>query len=50
VVFSGAMFPMPKVALLELGGHALGPFDLLPPTHAVAALNKSSRWARARSR
>ncbi|MBI5549231.1 MAG: ABC transporter permease [Deltaproteobacteria bacterium] len=38
--FSGAMFPMPKLALLEVGGHALGPFELLPPTHAVAALNK----------
>jgi ABC-2 type transport system permease protein len=38
--FSGAMFPMPKVGLFTLAGHAIGPFDILPPTHAVAALNK----------
>ncbi len=37
--FTGAVFPMPRVSWITLGGHALGPYDILPPTHAVAALN-----------
>jgi ABC-2 type transport system permease protein len=38
--FTGAIFPIPKVVLFTLGGRAIGLYDLLPPTHAVVALNK----------
>lgn len=38
--FSGAMFPLPRVPLFEFGGHPVGLYDILPPTHAVVALNK----------
>lgn len=38
--FSGAIFPIPPLELVRLGGRPLGPYDLLPPTHAVNALNK----------
>jgi ABC-2 type transport system permease protein len=38
--FSGTMFPMPRYELCSLAGHGVSPFDLLPTTHAVIALNK----------
>ena len=38
--FSGAVFPLPRVTLFTVAGHAIGLYDLLPPTHAVVALNK----------
>jgi ABC-2 type transport system permease protein len=38
--FSGVIFPMPPFKLFSLFGHAVSPYDFLPPTHAVAALNK----------
>ncbi len=38
--FSGAIFPVPKVTLFTLAGRAIGLYDVLPPTHAVVALNK----------
>lgn len=38
--FSGAIFPLPKVKLFEIGGTVIGLYDVLPTTHAVAALNK----------
>ena len=38
--FSGVIFPMPAVKLFTIAGHAVGPYDFLPPTHAVVALNK----------
>jgi ABC-2 type transport system permease protein len=38
--FTGAIFPVPKVTLFKVGEHAIGLYDILPPTHAVAALNK----------
>lgn len=38
--FSGAIFPIPRVSLFTLAGRTLGLYDVLPPTHAVAALNK----------
>jgi ABC-2 type transport system permease protein len=38
--FSGSAFPVPKVALLSVAGRALSVNELLPPTHAVAALDK----------
>jgi ABC-2 type transport system permease protein len=38
--FSGVIFPMPAVKLFTIAGHAVSPYDILPPTHAVVALNK----------
>jgi ABC-2 type transport system permease protein len=38
--FSGVIFPMPAVKLFSIAGHAVSPYDILPPTHAVVALNK----------
>jgi ABC-2 type transport system permease protein len=38
--FSGAIMPMPKATLITIGGLSIGLYDFLPPTHAVAALNK----------
>lgn len=38
--FTGAVFPMPQIPLFAISGHTIGLFDLLPPTHAVVALNK----------
>jgi ABC-2 type transport system permease protein len=38
--FTGAMFPIPAVPLFTLGGRTVGLFDILPPTHAVVAINK----------
>jgi ABC-2 type transport system permease protein len=38
--FSGVIYPIPKVRLFTLAGHTVGLYDILPPTHAVVALNK----------
>ncbi len=38
--FSGVIFPMPAMKLFTLAGHTISPYDILPPTHAVVALNK----------
>lgn len=38
--FSGSIFPISKVTLFKVAGRTIGLFDLLPPTHAVVALNK----------
>jgi ABC-2 type transport system permease protein len=38
--FSGVIFPMPPLRLFSIAGHVVSPYDILPPTHAVAALNK----------
>jgi ABC-2 type transport system permease protein len=38
--FSGAIFPIPKVEIFTIGERAIGLYDILPPTHAVIALNK----------
>lgn len=38
--FSGVIFPMPAVKLFTVAGHAISLYDVLPPTHAVVALNK----------
>jgi len=40
MAFSGVMFPVPRITLFTVGGHAIGPYDILPSTHAVTALNK----------
>jgi ABC-2 type transport system permease protein len=37
---TGAAFPLPRPTLLTVFGHPLSYADLLPPTHAVIALNK----------
>ena len=38
--FSGAIYPIPRITLFTVGGSAIGLYDILPPTHAVVALNK----------
>jgi ABC-2 type transport system permease protein len=38
--FSGAMIPLPRMTWLTIGGFAVSPFDILPTTHAVVALQK----------
>ncbi|HWI62966.1 MAG TPA: ABC transporter permease [Symbiobacteriaceae bacterium] len=38
--FSGSAFPLPKVPLFSMLGRAISIYDILPPTHAVSALNK----------
>ncbi len=38
--FSGAIFPLPRVPLFTIGAQTIGLYDILPPTHAVVALNK----------
>ncbi len=38
--FSGVIFPMPPIPLFTLWGHGFGLYDILPPSHAVTALNK----------
>jgi ABC-2 type transport system permease protein len=37
---TGAVFPLPRPTLFTLFGHPVSYADLLPPTHAVIALNK----------
>jgi ABC-2 type transport system permease protein len=37
---SGAVFPLPRTNLFTLFGHGIAIYDVLPPTHAVIALNK----------
>jgi len=37
---TGAAFPLPRLTLFTLFGHGFALPDLLPPTHAVVALNK----------
>jgi ABC-2 type transport system permease protein len=37
---SGAMFPLPRVPLFSVAGRPLLLTDLLPLSHAVAAMNK----------
>jgi ABC-2 type transport system permease protein len=38
--FSGAAFPAPRLPFFSLGDRTIALFDILPPTHAVVALNK----------
>lgn len=38
--FTGAAFPIPALPLFTVGSRTIGLFDVLPPTHAVVALNK----------
>ncbi len=41
VFLSGAFFPFNSPALLTVGGHELGVFDLIPATHAMTILRQS---------
>ncbi|MNI19385.1 ABC-2 family transporter protein [compost metagenome] len=38
--FSGSMFPLPKMNLLNINGHSLGITDILPLTHTANAFNQ----------
>ncbi len=38
--FSGAVFPIPRIILFQVAGINISLYDVLPPTHAVIALNK----------
>ncbi len=38
--FSGVIYPLPKVIIFTVGTREIGLYDILPPTHAVVALNK----------
>ncbi|MBN1311728.1 MAG: ABC transporter permease [Anaerolineae bacterium] len=38
--FSGAIFPIPRLTLFTVAGRGIALNDLLPPAHAVVALNK----------
>lgn len=38
--FTGTFMPVPGGELFTLGGHTFRVYDVLPPTHAVVALNK----------
>ncbi len=38
--FSGAIYPLPRVRLFEIGGQIIGLYDVIPATHSVVALNK----------
>ena len=38
--FSGAVYPIPRIILFQIAGLNVSLYDLLPPTHAVMALNK----------
>jgi len=38
--FSGGMFPLPRLKLFFLFGHAINVNDILPTTHTISALNQ----------
>jgi ABC-2 type transport system permease protein len=38
--FSGAIYPIPRLPIASIGDRTVGLYDVLPPTHAVVALNK----------
>jgi ABC-2 type transport system permease protein len=38
--FSGAVYPLPRIRFFEVAGRIIGLYDIIPPTHAVVALNK----------
>jgi ABC-2 type transport system permease protein len=40
VFLSGALFPMPAVPLLTIGGQTIELYDLLPATHAAEAMRQ----------
>ncbi len=42
--FSGGMFPMPQIKLFSLGNHIFNVTDVLPTSHAVAAVDKIANF------
>ena len=38
--FSGAVYPIPRINIFKIGEISVSIYDILPPTHAVVALNK----------
>ncbi|MNO14247.1 ABC-2 family transporter protein [compost metagenome] len=38
--FSGSMFPLPKMNMININGHSLGITDILPLTHTANAFNQ----------
>ena len=40
VIVSGAMYPMPSLPIITIGGRSLQVYDLLPPAHAAEALRR----------
>jgi ABC-2 type transport system permease protein len=40
VLFSGVVFPRPRLTLFDIGGRSFDLFDILPTTHMGAALGK----------
>jgi ABC-2 type transport system permease protein len=38
--FSGAVYPIPRISVFSIAGIPVSIYDILPPTHAVVALNK----------
>jgi len=38
--FSGGVYPIPRINLFEMSGIQVSIYDVIPPTHAVVALNK----------
>ncbi len=38
--FTGVIYPIPGVTLFTIAGRVISLYDILPPTHAVVALNK----------
>jgi len=38
--FSGAVYPLPRIRFFEVAGRVVSLYDVIPPTHAVVALNK----------
>jgi ABC-2 type transport system permease protein len=38
--FSGAIYPVNSIPLFTIGARTINLFDILPPTHAVVAMNK----------
>jgi len=39
IFLNGVFFPVPTIEWFRIAGHAIGPFELLPGTYAVDALN-----------
>jgi ABC-2 type transport system permease protein len=40
VFLSGAIFPMPPVTIASVGGRAISLYDIMPTTHAAAAMRR----------
>ena len=38
--FSGGVYPIPRILIGQIAGINVSIYDIIPPTHAVVALNK----------